>query len=369
MDFDINLKFQPSQWFLGVLAELNEQYADWTDGSYDWADQTTDFLHTPTPLPAFDETLFKTPFSQRAVSDLLNIAVATMAGNYPLVRNYLKHIRFAFVIGYPRSGGSYLTKELLRTLDLDHTRVSEALAHDGFPELRETWYDWNGDRPYYYLQDAIFQAAEFLVIANLYYQIKTKPQADGTWLAPKKMHKIINWAGSFKMLLGQGKSDYLVTIRNPLPTAISIYEKSGGLPNDRLFPARQPRSAIERWILTDLMLLGFSTQQISEMDYFDAVQVSWSSFYARMATSGLFLGDRDEIRLIPYGKPQLENVTAQFRKRYGLGDAKNVAPEAVLVHDKSSAYPKWQDRARVATESMAMLWASLGLTLPELSME
>lgn len=369
MDFNINLTFQPSQWFLGVLAEINEKYADWTDGSYDWADQTTDFLHNPMPLPAFDETLFKTPLSQRAVNDLLNMAVAIMAGNYPLVRHYLKHMRFAFVIGYPRSGGSYLTKELLQTLNLDHTRVSEALAHDGFPELREIWYDWNGNRPYYHLQDAIFQTAEFLVIANLYYQIKTKPQANGTWLAPKKMHKIINWAGSFKMLLGQGNSDYLVTIRNPLPTAISIYEKSGGLPGDRLFPAQHPRSAIERWILTDLMLLGFSMQQIAGMEYFDAVQVSWSNFYARMATSGLFLGDRDEIRLIAYGKPQLEGVIAQYRQRYGLDGAKTIAPEAVLVHDKANAFREWQTRANIATNAMTALWASLGLTLPKFSMD
>lgn len=369
MDFNINLKFQPSQWFLGVLAEVNEKYADWTDGSYDWANQTTDFLHNPVPLPKFDESLFKTPLSRRAVNDLLNMAVAIMAGNYPLVRHYLKNIRFAFVIGYPRSGGSYLAKELLRTLDLDHKRVSEALAHDGFPELRDIWYDWNGNRPYYHLQDAIFQTAEFLVIANLYYQIKTKPQPEGIWLAPKKMHKIINWGGSFKMLLGQGKADYLVTIRNPLPTAISVYEKSGGLPDDRRFPAKTARSAIERWILTDLQMLGYPLNQIAEMEYFDAVQVSWSSFYARLATCGMFLGDREEIRLIPYGKPELEGVMAKFRERYGVGRAKDTAPEAVLVHDKSNEHPQWQKRARIATDSMRALWESLGLNFPKLSMD
>jgi hypothetical protein len=369
MDFNITLKFQPSAWFLGILAELNEKYSDWTDGSYDWADQTKDFLHNPMPVPKFDESLFKTPLSRRAVNDLLNMAVAIMAGNYLPVRQYLQNIRFAFVIGYPRSGGSYLVKELLRALDLDHKRVSEALAHDGFPELRDIWFDWNGNRPYYHLQDAIFQTAEFLVIANFYYQLKTRRQPSGIWLAPKKMHKMVNWGGSFKMLLGQSRADYIVTIRNPLPTAISIYEKSGGLPADKLFPARAPRSAIERWILTDLMLLGHSMQEISEMEYFDAVQISWSNFYARMATSGLFLGDRQEIRLISYGKPELEAVISEFRKQYSHGTAKGTAPEAVLVHDKSSEHPKWQNRATEAANSMSLLWASLGLRFPKLSME
>jgi hypothetical protein len=363
MDFNINMRFQPSGWFIGVLAELNDKYPDWTDGSYDWANQTTDFLHNPIPLPTFDEGVFKTPFSKRIINDLLHIAIALFVGDYQLVRKYLENIRYGFVIGYPRSGGSYLTKELLRTLHLDHTRVSEALAHDGFPELRDIWYDRDGDQPYFHLQSAVFQTAEFLVISNCYYQIKTKQQADGKWFAPKKMHKIINWAGSFKMLLGQGNADYLVTIRHPVPTAISIAEKSGGMPKDRQFPANSPRSAIERWILTDLMLLGYSMQQILGLSYTEAVQVSWSNFYARMATSGLFLGERSEITILPYGKAVLEESIKAFRSRY----YNSAAPEPVLIHEKAVEYPDWLQEGNTAVAAMTDLWCSLGLTFPRLT--
>lgn len=363
MDFDISLKFRPSQWFVGILAEMNEQYSGWTDGSYDWAAQTTDFLHALPPLPEFGEALFKTPLSQTAVNDLLHVAVAILAGDYPSVRAYLHEIRFAFVIGYPRSGGSYLTKELLRTLHLDHRRVSEALAHDGFPELREIWYGWEGDKPYFHLQDAVFQVAEFLVIANLYYRRKTARHPHGYWLVPKKMHKIVDWGGSLKMLLGEGRADYLVTIRSPLPTAISIAEKSGGLPDDLMFPASRPRSAIERWVLADLARLGHPIEQIKEMDYFDAVQVSWSSYHARMASSSLFLGNRDEIRLAPYGAAELEGIVRDYRTRYRHeGD-----PEAVYVHDKADAFPVWGARAEIAVNAMASLWRSLGLAFPRLT--
>lgn len=170
MHLNIDLQLRPSVPFVGILAELNGEFADWTDGSYDWANQTTDFLHGTDPLPQFREGLFTTPFSQRALNDLLQMSIALLSGNYPAVRQYLQDTRFALVIGYPRSGGSYLTKELLRTLGLDHTRVSETLAHDGFPELCELWYDWNGNRPYYHLEESIFQVAEYLVIARLYFQ-------------------------------------------------------------------------------------------------------------------------------------------------------------------------------------------------------
>jgi len=373
VEFNISLKFQPSAWFLGILAELNERYADWTDGSYDWAAQTTDFLHAPTPVPAFDESLFETPLSKRAVNDLLHIAVAVLSGDYPRVRDYLRHVRFAFVIGYPRSGGSYLTKELLRSVGLDHTRVSEALAHDGFPEIRETWYDWAGDRPYYHLQSSVFQVAEFLVIANLYYQLKTArraggqpgTQAEGHWLAPKKMHKIVHWGSSFKMLLGQGRADYLVTIRHPLPTAISIYEKSGGPTPDGLFPARAPRSAIEHWVLSDLMHLGFQQEEVAGMSYFAAVQASWADFHTRMATSGLFLGSRDEIRLLPYGKDTLEGVVRDTRDRY----ANDAPPEPVMIHDKAAEFPEAREAGDRAVADIAATWAQLGLSFPKLTGE
>jgi hypothetical protein len=363
MKLAINLQLKPSAWFIGVLAELNERYPDWTDGSYDWAAQTTDFLQAPATLPAFDDSIFDTPLSRRAVNDLLNIAIAIMAGDFPLVRRYTDPLRFAFVIGYPRSGGSYLTKELLRTIGFDHTRVSEALAHDGFPELRDNWFEWRQTGPYFHLQDAIFQVAEFLVIANLYYQKKSARHPHGYWLVPKKMHKIIYWGSSFKMLLGEGKADYLVTIRNPLPTAISIFEKSGGLPEDARFPARQPRSAIEHWIAADLVSLGHAQEEIAAMGYFEAVQRSWSYFHARMATSGLFLGLRDEVRIIPYGQDTLEDMVREYRARH-LSDA---MPEPVLRHEKADEFPDWRAEAEIAVAAMAKLWASVGLKFPELA--
>ncbi len=366
MNFDIHLRFQASEAFVGILAELNERYSEWTDGSYDWANQTTDFLHAQAPLPRFDAALFKTPLSQRALNDVLHIAIAVLSGDYPLVRDYLKHMRFAFVIGYPRSGGSYLTKELLRTIGFDHTRVSEALAHDGFPDLRETWYDWAGQRPYFHLQEALLQVAEFLVIANLYYQLKSRPQSNGIWLAPKKMHKMVNWAGSFKMLLGQGHSDYLVTLRHPLPAAISISEKSGGYPGNGRFPARAPRSAIERWIITDLMHLGFSIKELETMDYFEAVFASWAHFHIRMAGSGLFLGDRNEIHLIPYGQESQEGVVREYRERYG--DA-GVAPEPFHIHDKTRQYPNWTARGDAVVATVSAAWSALGLQFPKLSLD
>ena len=364
MKLRLNLDLTPSPWFVGILAELNQRFSDWSDGAYDWADQTTDFLHAPSALPAFDDSIFETPLSRQAVTDLLQVTLAIVGGDHESVRRYLEPVRFAFVIGYPRSGGSYLTKEILRTIGLDHTKVSEALAHDGFPEVGDIWFPTDIGAKSFYMQDTIFQIAEFLVISRYYYMLRTRKHPHGYWLAPKKFHKIVNWAGSLKYLIGPGQAEYLVTVRNPLPTAISIYEKSGGFPPGGLFPVEASRSAIERWVVKDLVMIGHSLAEVARMDYFVAVERSWSSYYARLATSGLFLGLRDEPKVIGYEATALEGVVEVFR----ANQFSRTSVEPFLLHDKSSEHPQWAERAGATVETMRRLWEGYGLSFPALSL-
>jgi len=360
----INLRFQPSAAFLGILAELNEQFPDWSDGSYDWANQTEDFLHAAEAIPVFPAELYQTPLSRRALNDVLQLGLALLSGHYSLARQYLQNDHFLFVIGYPRSGGSYLTKELLRGIGFEHTRVSEALAHDGFPEIRSHWYGpGNAGKPYFHLQDSVFQLAEFLVIAHLYYRHKSKPLASGECPIPKKMHKLVYWAGSLKMLLGLGAADYLVTLRHPIPTAISIYEKCGGLPANGCFPL-QPRSAIERWVQDDLVWLGHSETQIANMDYFEAVTISWINFHLQMATSGLFLGtELQAVNCLPYGAESLEGIVRLYRQSHGS----DRPVEPFQTFDKAEAVKDEQlVRGDAAVASVQAAWQALGLSFPKL---
>lgn len=112
------------------------------------------------------------------------------------------------------------------------------------------------------------------------------------------------------------------------------------------------------------MTLGHSLEQIAGMDYFHAVQVSWSQFHARMATSGLFLGMREEVRLLPYGNESLEDVVLEYRARH----LNSTPPESVLIHDKAAQHPEWQAAAGTAVDATTALWAWVGLTFPTLAM-
>ncbi len=363
IEFSTNIKLRLSCWFNGILAEMNGIFTGWSDGSYDWAFQLHDFLHSPVELPTLDDDLFKTALSKRILDELLEIYLCLISGEHKSIQDYLTGVKFAFVIGYPRSGGSYLTKELFRSIGIDHRRISEALAHDGFPDIGENWFESKSTEPYYYLQESMLQIAEFLVLSKNYFIERSRPDQSGKIIIPKKMHKLINWAGSFRSLLGGDLADYIVTIRNPLPTAISIYEKSGGMPAGGKFPAARPRSAIERWILNDLNALGFSDSRAAALDYFGAVQISWTRFHLKMASSGLFSDNANNVTTLPYDPVRYQEF---LLGRYAEADNPN-KPEPLLVHDKYREFPQWLDRADAAIASMQSIWCDLGLRLPTLT--
>ncbi|OYV89697.1 MAG: hypothetical protein B7Z57_11795 [Acidiphilium sp. 37-60-79] len=201
VEFPFKMKVGLSYWFTGILAEMNGDFTGWSDGSYDWAAQHIDFLHAPEKLPKLDDGFFHTPLSKRILDELLEIFLCLISGEHKSIQDYLTGVKFAFVVGYPRSGGSYLTKELFRSVGIDHRRVSEALAHDGFPDIGENWFGPKSTEPCYYLQESMLQIAEFLVLSNNYFIERSRPDQSGKIIIPKKMHKLINWAGSLKIAL------------------------------------------------------------------------------------------------------------------------------------------------------------------------
>ena len=362
MELSLNIKITPSVWFVGVLAELNGFHSGWSDGSYDWANQTTDFLTDLPALPRFDQSLFETPLSRQAFNDVIQITLAMIRGDYGFIRNYLKNLEFVFIIGYPRTGGSYLTKSIIKTIGLDHTYVPEPLAHDSFPNLMDCWYEDEGRNPLSYLYESFIQLAEFLVLSKLYYPTKTQAGPKGLWLVPKKIHKAIHSGHGFKMLFPPGQAKYLLTLRNPLSVAISVYEKSGGLPESGLFPAHNQRSAIETMITHDLLMEGYSIDDITQLDYYTAVEKSWVRFYSKMATSGLFSNNRAGVDIVCYNKDTLQNTVRSYQAARGLSDA----PEDFHINNKSEAYPAWKQQAEQTLNAMKVHWHSLGLTFPDL---
>lgn len=362
MEFSINLKINSSMSFIGMLAELNGVYKGWSDGSYDWANQTSDFLANLPPLPKFDEALFKTPLSQQLINDVTQILLAMVGGNYEFIRQYLQDIHFVFIVGYPRTGGSYLTKSIFHAMNLDHKQLPEPLAHDSFPNLPDNWHDVEGRAKISYFYEAFVQLAEFLVMSKAYCQTKLPKTKAGKYLMVKKMHKAVHIGHGLKMLFNPGQVDFLMTFRDPVPVAVSVYEKSGGLPKDGLFPAGRPRSAIEVMINYDLLMEGYSPDEIAQLDYFQAVEKSWVRFYSKLGISGLFSQNKAGVQIIPYGKEPLENQVKLYQQQF------HNPPEAeqFYIHNKADAFLERHQQSQASIASMERHWLDLGLIFPKL---
>lgn len=342
----IALEFDFSPAFLGLLAALNGDGGIDPDDPYDWANQTTDFLRgRPSHLPPITAAGLATPLSRQVVQEVGTAYTAILGNDVQAVRQLLADVRFVFIVGYPRTGGSYLTKELLRAIGLNHKTVPEDLAHDGYPDLSPHWLTADAvARPVKYLQNSLLALAEFLIISKHWYRRATAPLPDGRWLVPKKFHKIAYWGGNLRTLLAPHQAQYVITRRHPIPTCLSVIEKSGGWERlrDRRFPAPPARSTIEQWIARDLQRLGYDGQTQMAMDYFDAFLLSWRLYHDDLRVGGLWQGGRACVRVADYGKAAMEALAGGWRREIGVADP---TPEPFYEAPWVGRCPDWERKA------------------------
>lgn len=115
----------------------------------------------------------------------------------------------------------------------------------------------------------------------------------------------------------------------------------------------------------DLRQLGLSPEAIAVIPYGEAVGISWANYYLRLTSSGLFLGNQQEVQILPpYGAETMEGTIRSYRQRYG---DPNQAPEPFLIHDKSRIHPEWQVALDEQVAGVRAAWQALRLPFPELS--
>lgn len=356
--FTISQKLQFSQEFTGIVAERCGEFSDWTDGSYDWADQTNDFLHSETRMPKKGPWV-NSKKAREMAAEAKMIYKAMLENQFAAVRECLKGYHFLFIVGFPRSGGSYLTKEALRTVGLDHTKVSENLAHDGFPSTSTGKMIWE--------RGPLLQMAEFLVAARHFFGDNTQPGPDGEILIPKKAPWMNTSGWLYRTILDQTKTEYWLTIRHPLPLAISIAEKSGSLTGEKEVPERFPtqtRSSIERQVAMACIRQGVNPTNLT---YFDAVSLAWAAYHLQMVgVSGLFHGQwRGRVRFAPYSKETMEAGIKRLAQMRGA----EREPEPFFIHQKArEVAPEIRERLEIKVRQVAAAWGALGVPFPKLEL-
>jgi len=319
-----------------------------------WPDQRSESLNHA--LPALrEQAVAEAP---RVIGDgrgrvliarAYSLFVALMTGDLPVLHAVQHHLHFMCVVGIPRSGGSYLTAELFRSLGHSPESVPAALAHDGFPEAApfELRQDLNG------WISSLHTMAEYLTMVEVFFAMDRR--RGGKVVVPKKLTKGIYAGAFFHRVLGE-TTEHFMTVRHPVAACISTYEKSGGLPADGRFAIR---SNIEEWCHRDLRFTGRTDAEIQGMDYFDAYLRYWEHYHLLVSTTGLSASRH--LRVVPYGVDTMESLAAEFHQRHQSG----LAPAPFFpAGDAAQRHPDWMKRAAPAIKRVASAWAQVGLDLP-----
>lgn len=320
-----------------------------------WPDQTSEGLARVQPkerelaVAAAAERVMNDPVGRRWVTQAYTLLIAFLTGDLEQLTALQSRFHFIGVIGIPRTGGSYLTAELYRSLGMDPHTVPGALAHDSFPEAGPFELT-SGINSWIVTLKTI---AEYLTMVEVFFASR-RPHA-GKVVVPKKLTQGIYAAGVFQRVLGP-LSEYVLTVRHPVAACVSTYEKSGGLPADGRLAVR---SNIEQWCRRDLEYAGWGAERLANMDYFDAYLRYWEQYHLLVPTSGLARAAK--LRIVAYGADTMRSLAQYYHDSHGSG------LRAAAFHLSGTAkgrHPDWVERARPAIERVCGVWRAFGLTFP-----
>jgi hypothetical protein len=320
-----------------------------------WPDQTSEELarmeatERELAVAAAVERVMNDPVGRQWVTQAYTLLIALLTGDLEQLTTIQSRFHFIGIIGIPRTGGSYLTAELYRSLGMDPHTVPGALAHDSFPEagpfeLTSGINSWIR---------TLKTIAEYLTMVEVFFAGR-RPRT-GKIVVPKKLTQGIYAAGMFQRVLGP-MSEYVLTVRHPVAACVSTYEKSGGLPADGRLAVR---SNIEQWCRRDLEYAGCSAARLASMDYFDAYLRYWEQYHLLVPTSGL--ARAAQLRIVGYGADTMRSLAQHYHDSHGSG----LRAAAFHVSDTAKRrHPDWVERARPAIERVGGVWRASGLAFP-----
>ncbi len=289
------------------------------------------------------------PFGREKLARAYTLLFTLLTGDLGPLSEFQSRFHLVTCVGIPRTGGSYITAELCRAVALVPAHIPSGLAHDSFPEagpfdLQPGVNSW---------VVSLKTIAEYMTMVEVFFG--DRQQHGGRIVVPKKLTKGIYAGGFFHRVFGEG-TEHVVTVRHPVASCVSTYEKSGGLPADGRFAVR---SNIEGWCRRDLENNGCSPEELNRLDYFDAYLRYWEQYHLLLALTGLS-ASRNR-RIVAFGKSSLESAAQSFHDRYG---SKLQASEFYVSDTASRRHPEWIARAQPAIDRIAATWKSVGIPFP-----
>ena len=318
-----------------------------------WADQLTEGLSyrqvdTLNTATAALKELSNKPEAQRLLVRSYEYMISILLGDLRLLKVYQEKYKFVCIVGCPRSGGSYLTRQIYNAIGYAHVDVPTSIAHDGFPSSEP----FTLAEEYNSHTRMIRHLAEYLVMVESYFD--TSGPGNSCVIVPKKINKLAYNGAFFTSVFGD-MAEYIITVRHPISACVSTYEKAGGLPPDNKFCVR---SNIEGMIEKDLQFLGHTSKGLSRQEYIEVYLKYWENYYINLAVTGL--SSSRVIETVPYTKQRMMGFSESCHQRYSSVEV----VDEFQVYDKRDVHDEWSQKACKAIDNVANVWESVGMTFP-----
>jgi hypothetical protein len=337
-----------------VFIEFLHRHIEGRQFDVSWHDQLSETLipaqaeEKQRAAVAVAEHVLQHPVGQKAIYRSYELLTALLVGQPEKLRFFQERYRFVCVVGCPRHGGSYLTKQLFLALGMDPDAVPNVIAHDGFPDAAPFQFK----ESYNSLTTMMQNMAEYLAMVEVFFA--NSRLFDNCIVVPKKATKAAYQGAFFRAVFGPA-AEYIVTLRHPLAACISTYEKSTGLPEDGKF---RVRGNIEEWAHRDTVFTGTDPDRVLSLDYFDVYLRYWEQYHCNLALTGL--GASRNWKTVVYGRERMMGLAQQWFSRF----RQQGQVEDFKVFDRRDRHPAWKARAEAGIRRVAELWQSVGLVFP-----
>jgi len=341
--------FPVSPVFIDFLHRyLHEQKYETT-----WHDQLSEELNKPDDKfkdrsAAMASEILDDPVGQQAIFRSYEFLTAILTGDVKKIEFFRERYQFICVVGCPRHGGSYLTKQLFLALGMDADKVPNVIAHDGFPDASPFEFR-EGFNNYTVMMQNM---AEYFAMIELFFS--DSRMFNNRVILPKKATKAAYHGAFFNAILGP-KTEYIITLRHPVAACISTYEKSTGLPPDGKFKVR---GNIEEWARRDNIFTGEDPNAILDRDYFEVYLRYWEQYHYQLVLNGLAANKNWQI--VVYGE---DRMTQQAQRFYTRWKSKEL-PEKFHTFDRRQEHPEWWAKAEQAVRRVEQVWHTAGLEFP-----
>ena len=270
----------------------------------DWLDQVTErFTADRSKVDALAKAnaaaILSFPAGRKVIEELYQVLTWVLTGDSIALRSYFKGYRFVWIVGAPRTGGTFLLNRLLQHYNCgDPDTLPAFVVHDGTPDCA-----FPGPvRSVEVLSRSAMQMAELAVAIKLLYP---RP-----CVVVKKALKYAFAGPLFDSVFGDPLK-VVVTVREPLPVAWSVMSKSGlkfGKAT-RHFNVHCPIDQLVKDLCASYF--GMTYAEISSYNYHSAVCLFWSAFYQALASSfSMFL----DVDIVAFGEPMADYVRRNLKQ-------------------------------------------------------